>query len=231
MESSIFLSNAIAGIVGIFVLFFTIKIYKKTQGASKAYYFWAQAAIFMFVGTSIALVGSIFLNPNIIEVNGLEGVFIVIQMSIYLVGYYYISLGTRTLPADLDITDKDRKNPLFLRKNAYLMIIIWSLFWISALAIYDGKIPIRLFYMIIYGLIWLYSFYAILPFYRAVREQASYWLYLPLGCLFGFFASLFEAISYLFIESLAIIESIFYALTGLFLFLAFYKLGKDLKAI
>ena len=74
MSTSLVLVEFIAVVVSLFVLIFNIIIYKKTAGGSKAYLFWAQAAIFIFSGALIAFVSSFFTNLNEMELEGYKGI-------------------------------------------------------------------------------------------------------------------------------------------------------------
>ncbi len=206
-------------------------IYKKTTGASKAYYFWAMATAFLFIGATYSAVGSIFVDVDNIEQKGPSGILSVIYLSIYLLGYYHIALGALVLPIDLNISKIDLEKLLRGRKYVFLGIIIWSSMVASILLIFNSKIPVRIFYQPFLVLSWFVTIYGISQLYKTFKSGAKHWEYLFLGCIFGFIGSIIKIIAYFFIDILFIIEPLFYGLLGIYMIIGFYKLAKSVEAI
>ncbi len=229
MALGLILNKLIGVVITFFVVFFNMLIFMRTKGASKAYYFFAMGALFIFIGHFIALVGSMIGNPNEIDLGGSEAVISIIHLSVALLGYSYIALGAIYLPADLDITKFDLKKILNFRKLLIVGATIWSCFIILLLALLD-EIAVRMFYIPFFAVAWFVAFYAILPMYNTVKEYAKYWIYLLVGCLFGFLANIIAIVSYIVLGEIIILETIIYALMGLSVFVGFYKLGKDVEA-
>ncbi len=112
MSASLVMTALIVVLVSFLSFLLSILIYKKTEGGSKAYLFWAYGATFTLFGAIMGFLASFFMDPNKTKLEGYEGVVAIVQLSLYLFGYFYISLGAMTLPADVKITNLDIKKTL-----------------------------------------------------------------------------------------------------------------------
>lgn len=230
MSASIVITAFIVVIISLIMVVLNRFIYKKTIGGSKAYYFWMVAAIFTFLGATIAFIASFFIDPNKTELDGAEGFVAVIQLTFYLWGYYYIALGALTLPAQMKITSVNVERLFQFKHYVFFGIFIWSSVVSGLLVIIDQKIPVRMFYVPFFAISWLVGFFAMYPFYTTVKNYARYWIYMQLAFMFGFLANVFEIIAFFMLDSLIVFKPIFFSLMGIFLVLGFYKLGKDVRA-
>ena len=205
MSASIVITAFISVFMTAFLAIFSMLIYERTTGASKAYYFWALSAAFLLMGSLISFASSFFMDPNAKEVQGTEGFVAVIFLSFYLIGYFYLALGATFLPGELRIIHVNLEKIYNLRKFVFVAILVMSSFVTSLLHIIGDKIPVGMFYYPIYTIIWLYCFFIILPLHKAVRDYVSYWIYFLLASVCGFLGNLSEILAYFVLDELAIL--------------------------
>lgn len=230
MAESILLTEAIVVVISLIILLLCFKIYTNTKGGSRTYYFWALGTALTFIGALISFFASFFLSIHDMHVGGIEAYVVVLHLSFTLMGYYYIAAGALNLPAELKITKTNLDRFLAAKKYVLLGILLWSFAVSVVIYVSDSDVPVRLFYISWYAVAWMYTFFALYPFYTVVNRYARYWMYLMLGILFGFFANIGEILAYLISDSLLFLSPLLYLLMAVFLIIGFSKLGKDIGA-
>lgn len=229
-STSIVITACISVMITLLLAVFSFLIYKKTKGGSKAYLFWAKSGILLLAGALISFFSSFSMDPNAKLLKGIEGTTAVVLLTFYLFGYFYLALGATFLPGQLNIIHINLEKVSKAKNIIFFAIMVLSSLVLILLAIIDEKIPVRMFYVPVYTIVWLYCFFILFLFYNVVKRYARYWICFLLASACGFFGNLAEILAFFINDDIIILLPISYAFMGIFALLGFYKLGKDLQA-
>ncbi len=230
MSSLVFYVTLVADFtIALFLFLFCLLIYKRTPGASKAYFYWAITATIVFISVIFRSTMSIFVDIDKTELEGFAALIRVIQYTLNSVAYYYMALGAIVLTSNLKIKDWNTEKILKHQKFVFLGIALWSLFIILLSMISDSKLPIVQFYRPFFAIAWSFVFIAIIPLYNTVKEYAKYWSFFIIGSFFGIISHITDIIVY-FLNDFLYLTITFIIPSIIFIVLGFYKLGKDLEA-
>ncbi len=231
MASSLAVTSFVVVIVTLIIAILAMRIYKKTKGGSKAYYYWALGSALSCVGASITFVLSLFFDINQMNIQGEDALASTISLSLYLVAYWYLALGAIFITGQLELKKYNLEKALKLTRYIFLGIIIWSLSIISLIIVIDRALPVRMFYVPFLGLVWFLIIYNIIPVFNMMKGAAKEsWFFISVGAFFGFLSNVGEILANVVLEELLFLKPLCYAFMGLFVSLGFFKLGRDLEA-
>ncbi len=234
IDYSYIFSHASASLISFFIFLISFRIYKYTEGASKAYREWYRGTFLIFTASMIYLFFGLTFGCNDTSISNINEFHKILGFTVMSFGFFYLPLGIMYLSRDIGVGELNKQIIKKIQLVFFMTILFVSLFLMLLLPYFKIIKLAGILFNSLYVGIWFLGIYFFNKAYRPLKTMTknNCWLFLYLGMVAELIKEILNLAYFIvdtvFIYSLMLLGQIMMIIS---LVIGFFKIAKMLEVI